>query len=58
MFDVTQALRELVAKHGSDLYLKAGASPLFRVNGVLTVDDDAPALAAQDTEGALEALLA
>jgi len=57
MFDVTQALRELVAKHGSDLHLKAGASPLFRVNGELTVDDSAPALVAQDTEGALEQLL-
>ena len=57
MFDVTQALRELVAKHGSDLHLKAGASPLFRVNGELAADDSAPALAARDTEGALEQLL-
>ena len=35
MFDVKQALRELVAKEGSDLHLKVGAPPLYRVHGEL-----------------------
>ncbi len=31
MFDVLAALRELVAKEGSDLHLKVGSAPLYRV---------------------------
>jgi twitching motility protein PilT len=57
MFDVMQALRELVAKNGSDLHLKVGCGALFRVNGRLAVDESCPALQAQDTEAALKALL-
>jgi twitching motility protein PilT len=57
MFDVTQALRELVAKNGSDLHLKVGCGALYRINGNLAVDEGCPALSAQDTEAALQALL-
>jgi twitching motility protein PilT len=57
MFDVLPALRELVAKNGSDLHLKVGCGPLFRVNGSLAVDERHPPLSAQDTEAALKALL-
>jgi twitching motility protein PilT len=57
MFDVDGALRELVAKEGSDLHLKVGTAPLYRVNGELTTDPGADALIAADTEGALRALL-
>src|SRR5881392_1902249 len=57
MFDVKQALRELVEKGGSDLHLKAGSAPLFRVNGSLAIDEGAPQLRAEDTEGALRQLL-
>jgi twitching motility protein PilT len=57
VFDVKQALRELVDKHGSDLHLKAGASPLFRVNGELSGDEGAAPLSAEDTEAALHELL-
>jgi len=57
MFDVHAALRELVKKDGSDLHLKVGAAPLFRVHGELTLDGSAELLRAEDTEGALEALL-
>jgi twitching motility protein PilT len=57
MFDVTQALRELVGKNGSDLHLKVGSAPLFRVNGVLAADERSAELSAQDTEGALNQLL-
>jgi twitching motility protein PilT len=57
MFDVMPALRELVAKEGSDLHLKVGSAPLYRVNGELTTDASAQPLNAQDTEGALKGLL-
>jgi twitching motility protein PilT len=57
MFDVDGALRELVAKEGSDLHLKVGAAPLYRVNGELTTDTSADALSAEDTERALRELL-
>src|ERR1700704_6374160 len=57
MFDVDGALRELVQKGGSDLHLKVGTPPLYRVNGELTADASLDALSAEDTEGALRALL-
>ncbi len=57
MFDVKAALRELVEKGGSDLHLKVDSGPLYRVNGELTIDQSAPQLSAEDTEGALRALL-
>src|ERR1700729_2311734 len=57
MIDVKQALKELVDKGGSDLHLKVGAAPLFRVNGELAAAQGAEPLTAQDTEGALKQLL-
>jgi twitching motility protein PilT len=57
MFDVQTALRELVDKGGSDLHLKVGAKPLFRVDGNLAPSPDEQALSAEDTEHALEVLL-
>ncbi len=57
MFDVEAALRELVAKKGSDLHLKVDSKPLFRTDGELTTEQDAPMLSATDTEHALEVLL-
>ena len=57
MFDVQAALHELVDKGGSDLHLKAGSAPLFRVNGELTMDSAAALLTAEDTEGSLRTLL-
>jgi twitching motility protein PilT len=57
MFDVKSALRELVEKGGSDLHMKVGASPIYRVNGDLIQDPSVPPLASADTEGALRALL-
>src|ERR1700726_1393656 len=57
MFDVNWALRELVEKSGSDLHLKVGARPLFRVHGVLTPEESGQELSAQDTEYALHQLL-
>jgi twitching motility protein PilT len=57
MFDVQAALRELVEKGGSDLHLKVGSGPLYRVNGELVVDQGVAALGAEDTESALKALL-
>jgi twitching motility protein PilT len=57
MFDVEAALRELVAKAGSDLHLKVGSKPLFRVHGHLAAEPDGQVLDAADTEHALEVLL-
>jgi twitching motility protein PilT len=57
MFDVLSALRDLVAKEGSDLHLKVGAAPLFRVHGDLAHDSGADELTSDDTNGALKKLL-
>jgi twitching motility protein PilT len=57
MFDVFQALRELVQRQGSDLHLKVGAAPLYRVNGVLAADEGTQPLVPEDTEGALRNVL-
>jgi twitching motility protein PilT len=57
MFDVHAALRELVARDGSDLHLKVGSPPLYRVQGALGPDQGTQPLNAQDTEDALHALL-
>ena len=51
------ALRELVAREGSDLHLKVDSPPLYRVQGSLGPDQAAPALSADDTEHALHELL-
>jgi twitching motility protein PilT len=58
MFDIKAALTELVAKEGSDLHLKVHTPPLYRVHGDLAADASAEPLTAEDTEGALKALLA
>jgi twitching motility protein PilT len=57
MFDVQGALHELVQKGGSDLHLKVGSAPLYRVNGELAIDQGVQPLSAEDTEGALRTLL-
>jgi twitching motility protein PilT len=57
MFDVKQALRELVERNGSDLHLKVGSGPLYRVQGDLVVDEGVEPLSSEDTEGALKQLL-
>jgi len=57
MFDVKQAMRELVEKEGSDLHLKVDSAPLFRVNGELVGAEGGELLTAGDTEGALKQLL-
>jgi twitching motility protein PilT len=57
MFDVKQALRELVEKEGSDLHIKVGSAPLYRVRGDLAIDASAEKLSAEDTDAALRQLL-
>jgi twitching motility protein PilT len=57
MFDVKQAMRDLVERGGSDLHLKVGAAPLFRVNGELAPREGVAELTAEDTEHALKQLL-
>jgi twitching motility protein PilT len=57
MFDVQAAMRELVEKEGSDLHLKVGSAPLYRVHGELGSAPGVPELSREDTEGALRDLL-
>jgi twitching motility protein PilT len=57
MFDVKAALVELVEKEGSDLHLKVGTPPLYRVHGDLAADTSAEPVTEADTEGALKTLL-
>ncbi|MHB1808497.1 MAG: type IV pilus twitching motility protein PilT [Solirubrobacteraceae bacterium] len=56
MFDVRSSLTELVRIGGSDLHLKVGSPPLFRVDGALTPGEGS-ALSSRDTESALHELL-
>jgi twitching motility protein PilT len=57
MFDVQAEMRELVARKGSDLHLKVGSAPLFRVYGKLAPDEGVQPLSSEDTEHALHDLL-
>jgi twitching motility protein PilT len=57
MFEVHAALRDLVARNGSDLHLKAGSPPLFRIHGKLAPEPGAFPLTGEDTENVVHALL-
>src|ERR1039458_10883929 len=57
MFDVEESLRELVRREGSDLHLKVGSAPLYRVHGHLAAEPGVDALSAEDTEHTLHELL-
>jgi twitching motility protein PilT len=57
MFDVKEALHKLIEKDGSDLHIKVHSRPLYRVHGTLAIDESAEVLTAEDTDGALRALL-
>jgi twitching motility protein PilT len=57
MFQIEEALRRLVALDGSDLHLKVGVAPLFRVHGVLRHDGAETPLMSEDTERAVSDLL-
>ena len=49
-------LRELKQRNGSDLYLTADSTPLYRVNGV-TEAESGPALGAAEVEGIIHAAI-
>jgi twitching motility protein PilT len=57
MFDVHAALRDLVARNGSDLHLKADSPPLFRIHGKLAPEPGALPLTGEDTENVVHTLL-
>ncbi|MDO9513671.1 MAG: PilT/PilU family type 4a pilus ATPase [Elusimicrobiota bacterium] len=42
MSELNDYLKQLVALHGSDLHLKCGQPPIYRVNGQLTKSEEAP----------------
>ena len=56
-FEITDALRQLVAAGGSDLHLKVPSPPMIRVDGELRPLENALPLAPQDTDAALAHLL-
>lgn len=49
MSELTSLLKEMVYKNASDLHLKPGSPPVFRIDGVLTPQSTSP-LTPQDTE--------
>jgi twitching motility protein PilT len=57
VFDVQQALRDLVGRDGSDMHLKPDSAPIFRVQGVLGPADGYEPLGTRDTERVLRELL-
>jgi twitching motility protein PilT len=57
VFDLNEALALLVADEGSDMHLKAGSRPLFRVHGQLTAVERYEPLGPQDTERVLREML-
>jgi len=59
MFDLMTALKLVIDRGGSDLHLKAGGSPLVRINGELEwLDPTLNPLESRDTETVLHDLLA
>lgn len=57
VFDLQAALRHVVEAGGSDLHLKVGAAPLARIDGDLRPVPGADQLSADDTLGAVGAML-
>ncbi len=57
MFDVDAALRHLVEIGGSDLHLKAAASPTIRINGELRPIDGSQPLTSEDTWNTLKQII-
>jgi twitching motility protein PilT len=55
--ELDRLLRLLVRAGGSDLHLKAGVRPRFRVDGSLVARDDAPLLQPADTEAMAMAIM-
>ena len=53
-FDINQALAHVVEREGSDLHIKADSPPVARVHGDLWALQGSEALAASDTESALQ----
>ena len=57
-FDIDAALRYVVEREGSDLHVKVASPPMARIHGALKPIEDSEALSDQDTEAALEHILA
>jgi twitching motility protein PilT len=57
MFDVDEALHQLIQAEGSDLHLKASALPIIRVHGELRPIEGATALEPEETEAAMRHML-
>ena len=57
-FDIDAALRYVVEREGSDLHVKVASPPMARIHGALQPIEDSDSLSEEETEAALEHILA
>jgi twitching motility protein PilT len=57
-FEIDECLRYVVEREGSDLHLKVDSPPMARIHGSLAPIEGQEALRAEDTQGAVERLMA
>ena len=57
-FDIDAALRYVVESEGSDLHVKVASPPMARIHGALKPIEDSDSLSEEETEAALEHILA
>ena len=57
-FDIDAALRYVVEREGSDLHVKVASPPMARIHGALKPIEDSDSLSEEETEAALEHILA
>ena len=57
-FDIDAALRYVVEREGSDLHVKVASPPMARIHGALKPIEDSGSLSEEETEAALEHILA
>ena len=57
-FDIDAALRYVVESEGSDLHVKVASPPMARIHGALKPIEDSGSLSEEETEAALEHILA
>jgi twitching motility protein PilT len=57
-FDIDAALRYVAEREGSDLHVKVASPPMARIHGALKPIEDSDSLSEEETEAALEHILA
>lgn len=54
--EIQELLVKLVEKHASDLHLRVPSPPVFRIDGVLTIQEDYPPMTPEDLEQVFAAI--